>query len=604
MKNFLKMLLASILGVFTGMGCFLFVLIPMMIAGMAGAVVAVVGGGEQPQTKVEHNTVLKVDLSMISEVVEENPIDQLLGDSDQSPISLSNALRAIRKAKHNPDIVGIYLAPENLSAGVASVDEVRQAIEDFKLSGKFVVSYADTYDQKAYYLSTVADHILLNPIGDVALVGISSSNLMFKGLLDKLGVKSEVFKVGTYKAAVEPFILEHISDANREQIEGYIGGLWGSIASTIAEARGIAPEALNELVSQGIAFDSSERMREVGLVDSLIYRTEVGEFVANLIDPELTEKDLHMLTLSDMLGVSSSDEPNGDDVIAVLTLEGEIMPETYSQFGSSGQVIGYSYVDKIKKLTEDDEVKAVVLRINSPGGSAFISEQIYEAVRQLREKKPVVTSMGDVVASGGYYIASASNYIISGRNTLTGSIGVFGLLQNASELAKRAGVTLDVVKTNPHADFGSLSMMLHPIAPEQRTLIQKQVERTYDLFLSRVSVGRKLPTEEVDKVGQGRVWLGEKAMELGLVDELGGLQRAIAKAAELANLSEYSVDYGTTVKNLLEELLEQPTSTGEFVASLRYLFLSPAEQELLKLLERHSTPYDLKARLPYEIHPY
>lgn len=594
------MFFASILGVFTGMGCLIFILVPMLIAGIAAAF----SSGDQAVTDIKANTILKVDLSMISEVVEENPLDRLLGRGDETPVSLSNALRAIHKAKHNPNIVGIYLAPENLSAGIASVDEVRQALEDFKLSGKFVVSYADTYGQKAYYLSTVADHILLNPIGDVTLVGISSSNLMFKGLLDKLGVKSEVFKVGTYKAAVEPFILEHISDANREQIQGYIGGLWGNITQTIAEARGIAPEALNELVSQGIAFDSSERMREVGLVDSLIYRTEVGEFVANLIDPELTEKDLHMLTLSDMLGVPSNDEPNGNDVIAVLTLEGEIMPETYSQFGSSGQVIGYSYVDKIKKLTEDDEVKAVVLRINSPGGSAFISEQIYEAVRQLRERKPVVTSMGDVVASGGYYIASASNYIISGRNTLTGSIGVFGLLQNASELAKRAGVTLDVVKTNQFADFGSLSMMLHPIAPEQRTLIQKQVERTYDLFLSRVSWGRKLPTEEVDKVGQGRVWLGEKAMELGLVDELGGLQRAIAKAAELANLSEYSVDHGTTVKNLLEELLEQPTSTGEFVASLRYLFLTPAEQELLKLLERHSTPYDLKARLPYEINPY
>lgn len=594
------MLLASILGVVAGMGCLLFILVPILIASIA----ALFAPNNQSLTSIENNTVLKVELSTISEVVEENPFQRFLGGESKTPVSLSNALRAIRKAKNNPNVAGIYLSVEHMSAGMASVDEVREAIEDFKQSGKFVVAYADTYGQKDYYLSTVADHVLLNPIGEVALLGIASTNLMFKGLLDNLGVKSEVFKVGTYKAAVEPFILQHISDANREQIESYIGGLWGSMTHTIAQARGLSPEALDSMVSQGIAFDTSERMREVGLVDSLIYRSDVGEFIADLIDPELSQKDLRMVTLSDMLGVPSSHEPSGRDIIAVLTLEGEIMPEEYTQFGPSTQVIGYSYVDKIKKLAEDDAVKAVVLRINSPGGSAFISEQIYEAVRQLSVQKPVVTSMGDVVASGGYYIASASNYIVSGRNTLTGSIGIFGLLQNATELARRAGVTLDVVKTNKYADYGSMSMLLQPIGPDQRAQIQKQVERGYDIFLSRVAQGRGMTAEQVDAVGQGRVWLGGRALELGLVDELGGLQTAIVKAAELANLADYSIDYGTTVQNVLEQLMEQSTSTGEFVAGLRYLFLSPTEQQLLRLLERHGTPFDLKARLPYEINPY
>lgn len=594
------MLLASILGVVAGMGCLLFILVPILIASIA----ALFAPNNQSLTSIENNTVLKVELSTISEVVEENPFQRFLGGESKTPVSLSNALRAIRKAKNNPNVAGIYLSVEHMSAGMASVDEVRDAIEDFKQSGKFVVAYADTYGQKDYYLSTVADHVLLNPIGEVALVGIASTNLMFKGLLDNLGVKSEVFKVGTYKAAVEPFILQHISDANREQIESYIGGVWGSMTRTISEARGISREALDRMVSQGIAFDTSERMREVGLVDSLIYRSDVGEFIADLIDPELSQKDLRMVTLSDMLGVPSSHEPSGRDIIAVLTLEGEIMPEEYTQFGPSTQVIGYSYVDKIKELAEDDAVKAVVLRINSPGGSAFISEQIYEAVSQLSVQKPVVTSMGDVVASGGYYIASASNYIVSGRNTLTGSIGIFGLLQNATELARRAGVTLDVVKTNKYADYGSMSMLLQPIGPEQRAQIQKQVERGYDIFLSRVAHGRGMTAEQVDAVGQGRVWLGGRALELGLVDELGGLQTAIVKAAELANLADYSIDYGTTVQNVLEQLMEQSTSTGEFVAGLRYLFLSPTEQQLLRLLERHGTPFDLKARLPYEINPY
>lgn len=600
MKSFFKMFVASVLGIFTGMGCLVFILVPMLIGGIAAAF----NPGEHQAIEVKDNSILKVDLSMISEVVEENPLDQLLGGGEDSPISLSNALRAIRLAKNNPNIVGIYLTAEDVSAGMASVDEVREAIEDFKQSGKFVVAYADVYGQKGYYLSTVADHVLLNPVGELALVGIASSNLMFKGLLDNLGIKSEVFKVGTYKAAVEPFILEHISEANREQIQTYIGGLWGNMKHQIATARALEPDALDALVSEGIAFSEPRRLREVGLVDSLIYRADVGEFVADLIDPALEEKDLHMLTLGDMLSLPEHEGAESDNIIAVLTLEGEIMPETYARFGSSGQTIGYSYVKKIKELTEDNDVKAVVLRINSPGGSAFISEQIYEAVRQLNAKKPVVTSMGDVVASGGYYIASASSHIVAGRNTLTGSIGIFGLLQNASELARRAGVTLDVVKTNQFADFGSLSMMIQPIAPEQRALIQRQVERGYDTFLSRVAAGRKMSTEDVDKVGQGRVWLGEKAKELGLVDELGGLQTAIAKAAGLAELDEYSVDHGTTVQSILDQLLERPTSTGDFVARIRYLFLSPTERELLRLLERHSTPFDLKARLPYEITPY
>lgn len=598
------MLLASILGVFTGMGCLLFVLIPMMIAGIVGAVSTAVGGGEAEVNKVEHNTVLKVDLSSISEVVEENPLDQLLGDSDQSPISLSNALRAIRKAKNHPDIVGIYLLGEGVSSGMAMLDEVREALEDFKQSGKFVVSYADLYSQKGYYLSTVADHVLLNPIGEVALVGIASSNLMLKGVLDNLGVRSEVFKVGTYKAAVEPYILEHISDANREQIGAYISGLWSNITRVIAQARKLEQGQVDSLVSAGIAFETPERLRAVGLVDSLVYRADVGAFVAGLISPDTKAEDLRMLTLDQMLVVDDEDEPKSENVIAVLTLEGEIMPEQYARFGSSGQSIGYSYVDEIKALKDDEAVKAVVLRINSPGGSAFISEQIYEAVRQLSAVKPVVTSMSDVVASGGYYIASATNYILAGQNTLTGSIGIFGLLQNATELAKRAGVTLDVVKTNPYADFGSLGMMLQPLAPEQRALIQRQVERGYDTFLDRVSRGRKMTTEEVDKVGQGRVWLGDRALELGLVDELGGLNKAIGKAAELASLEDYRVDHGSTVQNLLEQLLERSSSTGDFVARVRYLCLSPTEQQLLRLLEQHSTPYDLKARLPYEINPY
>lgn len=601
MKSFFKMLLASVLGVIAGLGCLGFIVVPMIVTGIASLAV----GGSKEEVSIKENTILKVDLSAISEVVNENPLDQLFGNDASNAVSLSDALRAIHSAKNNPNISGIYIDAESVSSGTATVDEVREAIADFKSSGKFVVAYADSYSQKGYYLASVADRILLNPMGEVALVGISSGNLMYKGLLDKIGVKAEVFKVGTYKSAVEPYILDHISDANREQIESYIGGLWSNILASVSEARGIDTVELQTLVNTGVAFEEPSKLQGLNLIDSVIYRSEVADLVADLIDHNLDADDLNMITLKDLASTLHSPLEGSGERIAVLTMEGEIMPEVTSQFSNGDQVIGESFIDKVKKLREDEEVKAVVLRINSPGGSAFISEQIYEEVRKLSSVKPVVTSMGDVVASGGYYIASASNYILAGKNTLTGSIGIFGVIQNASELAKRAGVTLDVVKTNKYADYASLSMMLNPIDNDQRTMIQRQVERGYRIFLDRVSRGRSLSVEQVDSVGQGRVWLGAQALERKLVDEFGGLEAAIAKAAEMAKLSDYRVDYGSTSHNLLEELLDKKSlDTDHFVARVRYLFMSPSERSMMKLLDRHTAGFDLKARLPYEFSPY
>lgn len=600
MKSFFKMLLASILGVIAGLGCLGFMIIPMIIASIA----AMVSGNDSSKVDIKANTILKVELDMISEVVNENPLDQLLNTDASTPISLSDALRAIHSAKNNPNISGIYIDAEDVSSGMASLDEIRTAIEDFKESGKFVVAYADSYSQKGYYLASVADHILINPLGELSLVGIASSNLMYKGLLDKIGVKAEVFKVGTYKSAVEPYILEHISDANREQIETYIGGLWTDMLETLSETTGKDTAELQMLVNSGIAFEEATKLPSIGLVDSVIYRNEVSSLIAKLLGDDFNPKDLKMISLSDLARTLREDTPTTGGKISVLTMEGEIMPDQVSQFGSGEQFIGESYVDKIKELRENEDVKAVVLRINSPGGSAFISEQIYEEVRKLSTTKPVVTSMGDVVASGGYYIASASNYIMAGPKTLTGSIGIFGVLQNASELARRAGVTLDIVKTNKYADYASIGMLLHPLAPDQRAVIQGQVERGYKIFLDRVSRGRSMTIEQVDSVGQGRIWLGKKAKELGLVDEFGGLTEAINKAAQLAQLESYSVDYGSTTHNLLEELLGKNLSSDSFVARAKYLFMSPAERELIKLLDRHTSGFDLKARLPYEIAPY
>lgn len=597
------MFLASLLGIISGAGCLIFILFSLVMGAIAS--LATFSTSDTPKP-LQANTVLKIDLSTISEIVQENPLDQFLSPQNAGQeVSLSVAVQAIRKAKNNPNISGIYLNVENLYAGMASVDELRRALEDFKQSGKFILAYGDDFSQKAYYLCSVADRIALNPEGSVGLMGIASSTMMMRSAMANLGIKAEVFKVGTYKSAVEPYILDQMSEANKEQVQTYIDGLWTSIVSTIAKAREIPQDSVRMVAERGGAFAQAKSFLANGLVDTLMYRRDVGALVAewmSLDDP----KQINMVGLADMATQVESSTSKADEVISVLVAEGEIMPSEASAYSSSTTTITYDLADRLREQAEDDAVKAVVLRINSPGGSAFLSEQIWREVQELRKLKPVVVSMGDVAASGGYYIASAADRIVAEANTLTGSIGIFGMIPNASELAKRLGLNLDIVKTSKFANMqsdGILGMAMTPMTPDERILIQSMVERGYETFLARVAEGRGMTRDEVDRIAQGRVWLGSKALELGLVDELGGLSTAIEAAAKLANLSDYRLDYGETSINILQELLES-NSSQEFVAQIRYGLMSPRERELMHLVQQHTTSLGIQARLPYEIQAY
>lgn len=603
MKNFFKMIFASCLGVVLGS----VVLIFLGFLLIAGLVASLSFSSDEPVT-LRDNTILKVDVHSISEIVMEDPIDQLLSfkKKGREAISLTDAILAIRTAKNNPNIRGIYLNVEEISAGMATIDELRRALIDFKGSGKFVYAYADNYSQKAYYLSSIADKILLNPEGGVALMGIASGSLMMRPALDNLGIKMEVFKVGTYKGAVEPYILDRLSDPNREQIQAYVDGLWTNIVEGIAAARELSADSLRRFVDRGDFLEPASKLLAQGLVDSLVYRTGVERIIADEA-LSIDKKKLRMITLNEM-AILAQEASFGAHRIAVVYAEGEITdaPDV-NLYGQSSNHISYELATKLRELAENKTVKAVVLRINSPGGSAFVSEQIWREVMALKQHKPVVVSMGDLAASGGYYIASAANIIVAEANTLTGSIGIFGLVPNAEQLARRVGVSMDVVKTSQFADLeigGPMGLNLRPMSPQSKAKIQSMVERGYRTFLSRVAEGRAMSLEGVDAIGQGRVWLGSKALELGLVDTLGGLNTAIEEAAKLAELEDYVIDYGTRRISLLEELLSSSVPTDRFVARAKYWLMTPRERELMQLLEQTSQYTGIQARLSYGLMAY
>lgn len=603
MKNFFKMIFASCLGVVLGS----VVLIFLGFLLIAGLVASLSFSSDEPVT-LRDNTILKVDVHSISEIVMEDPIDQLLSfkKKGREAISLTDAILAIRTAKNNPNIRGIYLNVEEISAGMATIDELRRALIDFKGSGKFVYAYADNYSQKAYYLSSIADKILLNPEGGVALMGIASGSLMMRPALDNLGIKMEVFKVGTYKGAVEPYILDRLSDPNREQIQAYVDGLWTNIVEGIAAARELSADSLRRFADRGDFLEPASKLLVQGLVDSLVYRTGVERIIADEA-LSIDKKKLRMITLNEM-AILAQEASFGAHRIAVVYAEGEITdaPDV-NLYGQSSNHISYELATKLRELAENKTVKAVVLRINSPGGSAFVSEQIWREVMALKQHKPVVVSMGDLAASGGYYIASAANIIVAEANTLTGSIGIFGLVPNAEQLARRVGVSMDVVKTSQFADLeigGPMGLNLRPMSPQSKAKIQSMVERGYRTFLSRVAEGRAMSLEGVDAIGQGRVWLGSKALELGLVDTLGGLNTAIEEAAKLAELEDYVIDYGTRRISLLEELLSSSVPTDRFVARAKYWLMTPRERELMQLLEQTSQYTGIQARLSYGLMAY
>ena len=599
MKSFFKTFLAALLALVAGSGCIM-IFFFVGVAGLIGSLSSL-GDSNAVPVNIEQHTVLKIDVAQLHDVVSVNPFDSFSSSTATQPVSLSQAIRAIADAKNNPNIEALYLNVEGVEAGMASVDELRLALQDFKASHKPIIAYGDSYSQKAYYLASVANQIYLNPLGSIELIGIASGEMMYKDALDKVGIKMEVFKVGTFKSAVEPYILNKISDANKLQKQEYIDGLWSSILQGVSTERKINADSLNAEVNKGLAFVNSDKYVQTKLVDKLLYRDQIDSvFAAQL---KVKKSDLKMVNLSALAAQQTDDIEVKDGVVQVIYAEGEITQANVSPFAAGASTIGAGLGDRLREAAEDDDVKAVVLRMNSPGGDAFLSEQLWHAVKQLRSKKPVVVSMGDYAASGGYYISSAANRIVAQPNTLTGSIGIFGLFPNFSELVQKVGVNVEVVKTNDFADL-TISMPYKPLTNEQRALIQRHVERGYDIFLSRVAEGRHMTKAQVDSVGQGRVWLGRKAQTLGLVDKLGGLDVAIKEAASLAKLSDYSVDYGVTRVNVWEELFKSTSPSNEFIARLRSAFLTDEERKAIRIMQGVTRYSGIQARLPYDFELY
>lgn len=586
MKQFFKMMFASALGVFVAVGLIITAFIFMLI-GMASTM------GSSSDYTAKPNTVYKLTLEgSLSDNVEENPFAMLMGDTEQA-LSLKDILATIRTAKGNKDIKGIYLEAKYLSTGSANLEAIRRALNDFKESGKFVIAYSDNYTQGCYYLCSVADKVFLNPQGMLGLSGMASETMFYKGLLKKLGVEMMTFKVGTYKGAVEPFMLDKLSDANREQIQSYMNSIWGNITSGIAESRKISVADVNSFANSGYTFAPAEQAIACGLVDELKYRPDAEEYVKELAGQ--TDKQLKSAGINQIKGIKTT-EKKSPDRIAILYAEGEIVPEVVSSY-STEQKITEKVADELIKLKNDDEVKAVVFRVNSPGGSAFVSEQIWRQVIELKKVKPIVVSMGNVAASGGYYIACAANKIIAEPNTLTGSIGIFGIFPNITGLLSKLDVTTDIVKTNTYADLGDMSRLMRD---DEKQLIQGYVERGYDIFITRCADGRNMSKEAINEIGQGRVWTGEQAKERGLIDELGGIDTAIETAAKLADLSDYSLTYASGSNNFLKDFLDK--QFNEVKLSFIKSFLGE-EYNYFNTINRMKSVSGIQARLPYDVKP-
>ena len=591
MKQFFKMMFASTVGFFVG----------LMLAGMIaivfmiGMVAGLSSNSQAVYTPKAENSVFKIAFEGdIRESAEENPFTNLLTGREPD-LSLRDLLKSIHHAKEQESVRGIYLDMGVFSGGTASLDAVRRALMDFKESGKFIVAYADNYTQGGYYLASVADKIYLNPQGILGLTGLSSRTMFYKGLLQKIGVEMMVFKVGTYKGAVEPFIADKLSDANREQITSYQNSIWGNITKGIAKSRNITVEDVNRFADEGAFFASPEKAVEYKLIDELKYRSEVEKYLIE--QSGQTGDKLKTVGLSNMKNVKKT-EREYRNKIAIVYAEGEIMQQIISSpYSGNFPCISEKINDDLRKLADNKDVKAVVLRINSPGGSAYTSEQIWKQVYELKKKKPVVVSMGSVAASGGYYIASGASKIIAEPNTLTGSIGIFGMFPNTAGLFNKLALTTDIVKTNRYADFGDPA---RPMTDDEKALIQGYIERGYDTFLTRCAEGRGVSKADIDSIGQGRVWTGEQALKIGLVDELGGIERAVELAGELAEIYNYNIMEVSTDHDFLKELLEKQI---EVVKQSVVKDMLGDEYEHFRTLQKVKATYGIQARIPYDLKP-
>ena len=589
MKDFLKFTLATVTGIILS-SIVLFIIGMVTLFGIVST--------SDTETVVKKNSVMMLDLNgTLVERTQESPLGILseLFSDDSNTYGLDDILSSIKKAKENENIKGIYLQASMLGTSYASLQEIRNALLDFKESGKFIIAYGDSYTQGLYYLSSVADKVLLNPKGMIEWRGIASAPLFYKDLLQKLGIEMQIFKVGTYKSAVEPFTSTEMSPANREQVTAFIHSIWGQVTEGVSASRSLPVDSLNAYADRMLMFYPAEESVQCGLADTLIYRNDVRNYLKQWVD--LKEDDrLPVLGLNDMINVKKNmPKDKSGNIVAVYYASGEITDYRGSSASEEG-IVGNKVIRDLRNLKDNDDVKAVVLRVNSPGGSAFASEQIWHAVKELKTKKPVIVSMGDYAASGGYYISCVADTIVAEPTTLTGSIGIFGMIPNAKELSEKIGLTYDVVKTNKFADFGNI---MRPFNEDEKTLMQMMITQGYDTFVSRCAEGRNITKEAIEKVAEGRVWTGEAAKKLGLVDELGGIDTALEIAVKKAGIEGYTVVSYPAKQDFLSSLLDtKPTNYVE--AQILKSKLGEYYQQfgMLKNLTERSM---IQARIPFEL---
>ena len=585
MKDFFKFTLATITGIILT-SIVMFVISIIVVFSMLSST--------ETETVVKKNSIMMLDLNgSLVERTSDNIFKELF-DKENSTYGLDDILASIKKAKENDDIKGIYIQATSLNANFASLQEIRDALNDFKKSGKFIVAYSDNYTQGMYYLSSVANKVLLNPKGAIEWRGLASQPLFLKGLLEKLGIEMQVFRVGTYKAAVERFSATEMSPANREQVTAYITSIWNEIITDVAASRKISVDSLNNYANRMLMFYPAEQTVKSGMADTLIYKNDVRDYLKQLVKID-KDDDLAVLGLDEMINVKkNTPKDKSGNIIAVYYAFGEI--DGGSSSTDEDGIISNEVIKDLRELKEDKDVKAVVLRVNSPGGSAFGSEQIWEAVCQLKKEKPVIVSMGDYAASGGYYISCAADTIVAEPTTLTGSIGIFGLIPNAKGLTDKLGLSFDVVKTHKFADFGNI---MRGMNTDEQTLLQMYINQGYDLFVSRCAEGRKMSKNEIEKIAEGRVWTGETAKKIGLVDILGGIDKALEIAVKKAKVEGYTVVGYPDRKNVLQELLN--SKPGNYIES-RMLKSQLGDYyngfSMLKNLEKADF---MQARVPFEL---
>lgn len=581
MKQFIKYTLATLVGLFLFffVGIFFFV----------GAIGSLVALGEEKPTALSPNSVYVIELNGVLQERSSGDdafalvMSKAVNRSDISTIGLDDLLRNIERAAQEPSIKGIYLKGGTLSASYASMTELRNALMDFKETGKWIMAYADTYTQSNYYLASVADKLMINQEGTLSWSGLYSETMFYKEFLDKVGLEMQVVKVGTFKSAVEPYILTEMSEPNRLQVKKMITDIWTNIVNDVANARNLSVETLQACADKNMTFHPSQEYLNSGLVDTLIYEQDVELVLSSFLETE----DVKEVSHAEMNDLPEKNVNAKEPKVAVIYAVGDITDT------DGNGIVGTKMVETIREVQKDSTIKSVVLRVNSPGGSAYASEQIWYALTQLKKDKPLVVSMGDYAASGGYYISCVADEIVAQPTTLTGSIGIFGMVPNVGKVLDKVGLNFDGVGTNVNSAVEST--MMRGMSAETRMMMQAYVERGYELFVKRCADGRGVTPDDIKKIAEGRVWTGTAAVDNGLVDRLGGLDDAIALAAEKAELDNYRVAEYPKKKDAMTLLMEELSGMAVRSQWTEFNYLMKRVNEI------KDKPYSLEAIMPFEV---